>query len=126
MSTTALIESSASHHARDTQPDALHDADDLLAGLPPLLTRVPVAGPPVWVIVGFGGVLLLLLVPPLALLVTLMGVALLAVTAVVALVVLTAAIVTAPFRLVRRLREHRLPHFSVSVPSLRHVKARRV
>ena len=70
MSTTTLIESSP----RDTQ----YDADDLLAGLPPLLTRVPVAGPPVWVFVGFGGVLLLLLVPPLALVVTLMGVMLLA------------------------------------------------
>ena len=126
MSTTALIESSVSHGALDIPPGAPHDSDELLAGLPPLLTRVPVAGPPVWVFVGFGVVLLLLLVPPLALVVTLMAVALIVATAVVALVVLAGAIVAAPFLLVRRLREHRLPHVSLSVPRFRHVKARRV
>ena len=109
MSTTAHIEP--------------QDSDDVLAGLPPLLTRVPLAGPPVWVIAGFGVVLLLLLVPPLALLVTLMGVAVLVALAVAALVVLTGAIVAAPFWLVHRLREHRLPHVSLSLPSLPHLFA---
>ena len=112
MSTTALIQPSP----RDTP----QDLDDLLAGLPPLLTRAPVAGPPVWVLVGFGVVLLLLLVPPLALVVTLMGVALLMVLIFAALVALTGAVVAAPFLLVRRVREHRLPHFSLSVPRLHH------
>jgi hypothetical protein len=118
MSTTALIEPSP----RDTP----QDFDDLLAGVPPLLSRVPTAGPPVWVFVGFGGVLLLLLVPPLTLVVTLMGVALLVVLTLVALVALTVAIVAAPFLLVRRLREHGLPHVSVPVPRLHHVKPRRI
>jgi hypothetical protein len=112
MSTTALIQPSP----RDTP----QDLDDLLGGLPPLLTRAPLAGPPVWVLVGFGGVLLLLLVPPLALVVTLMGVALLMVLIFAALVALIGAVVAAPFLLVRRVREHRLPHFSLSVPRLHH------
>jgi hypothetical protein len=81
---------------------------------------VPTAGPPVWVLVGFGGVLLLLLVPPLALVVTLMGVALLAALAVAALVALIGAVVAAPFLVVHRLREQRLPHFSLPVPRLHH------
>jgi len=115
MSTTAL-----------TQPGPLNDPDDLIAGLPPLLSRVPIAGPPVWVSVGFGGVLLLLLVPPLALVVTLMAAALLLATAVAVLVALTGAIVAAPFLLVRHLREQRLPHISLSLPRLHHVKPRRV
>ena len=118
MSTTTLIEASP----RDTQ----YDADELLAGLPPLLTRVPVAGPPVWVFVGFGGVLLLLLVPPLALVVTLMGVTLLALLALAALVALTGAIVAAPFLVVHRVRAHGLPHVSLPLPRLHHVKVRRV
>jgi hypothetical protein len=112
MSTPTLIEPSPR--------DFPQDLDDLLAGLPPLLSRVPTAGPPVWVLVGFGGVLLLLLVPPLALVVTLMGVALLAALAVAALVALIGAVVAAPFLLVRRLREQRLPHFSLPVPRLHH------
>jgi hypothetical protein len=112
MSTTALIQPSPE--------DFPQDADDLLAGLPPLLTRVPTAGPPIWVIVAFGGVLLLLLVPPFTLVITLMAVTLLAVLALAALVVLIGGIVAAPFVLVRRLREHRLPRFSLSVPRLHH------
>ena len=114
MSTTAL-----------TQPVHLNDADDVLAGLPPLLSRVPTAGPPVWVLVGFGGVLLLLLVPPLTLVVTLMGAALLLATAVAVLVALAGAIVAAPFLLVGHLREHGLPHVSLPVPRLHTVKPRR-
>jgi hypothetical protein len=114
MSTTALIEPSP----RDTQLDT----DDLLAGLPPLLTRVPVAGPPVWVLVGFGGVLLLLLVPPLTLVVTLMAVALLGALAVVALVALAVSIVAAPFLLIRRVRELRLPRVSLAPPVFVHVR----
>ena len=117
MTTTTLIES----------PDHLHDSDEtLLAGLPPLLTRVPVAGPPVWVGVGFGVVLLLLLVPPLTLVATLMAVALLVVGTVVALISLAAAIVATPFLIVRRLRGHRLPHVSLTVPRFAKVKVRRV
>ena len=112
MSTTALIEPSPT--------DVPQDPDELLAGLPPLLSRVQTAGPPVWVIVAFGGVLLLLLVPPITLVVTLMGVTLLVVLALAALVALIGAVVAAPFVLVRRLREHRLPHFSLSVPRLHH------
>ena len=115
MSTTAL-----------TQPGPLNDPDDLLAGLPPLLSRVPIAGPPIWVFVGFGGVLLLLLVPPLALVVTLMGAVLLVATAVAVLLALTGAIVAAPFLLVHHLREHGLPHVSLPLPRLHPVKPRRV
>ena len=114
-STTALIES----------PDP-HDFDELLAERPPLFSFVPVAGPPVFVLVGFGVLLLLLLVPPLTLLATLVGVALLVAAAVVALAVLAGAIVAAPFLLVRRLREHPLPHFSLPVPHVGEVKVRRV
>jgi hypothetical protein len=109
-----------------TQSAPPHDLDELLAGLPPLLSRFPVAGPPVWVIVGFGGVLLLLLVPPFALVVTLMAAALLIATAFALLVALAVAVVTAPFVLVRHLREHGLPHVSLPVPHLHPVKPRRV
>jgi hypothetical protein len=104
----------------------LDDFDDLLAGLPPLLTRVPSAGPPVWVLVGFGGVLLLLLVPPLALVATLMAVTLVVALALVVLIALTGAIVAAPFLLVRRVRERGLPHVSVPVPRFHPVKPRRI
>ena len=51
MTTTALIE--------PREPDS----DEVLAELPPLVSVVLVAGPPVFVLVGCGGVLLLLLVP---------------------------------------------------------------
>jgi hypothetical protein len=115
MSTTAL-----------TQPGHLNDPDDVLAGLPPLLSRVPTAGPPVWVIVGFGGVLLFLLVPPLALVVTLMAAWLLLAAAFAVLVALTGAIVAAPFLLVHHLREHGLPHVSLPLPRVHAVKPRRV
>jgi hypothetical protein len=114
-STTALTE----------VPD-FPDFDELLAERPPLLSVVPVAGPPVFVFAGFGVVLLLLLVPPLTLLATLVGVALLAAAAVVALVVLIGAMVAAPFVLVHRLREHPLPHLSLPVSSLGKLKVRRV
>ena len=104
----------------------MSDIDGLLAEGTPLLSVVPVAGPPAFVLAAFGAVLLLLLVPPLALVVTLIGVMLLGAAALVAVVALAAAIVAAPFLLVRRLRERGLPHFSLSVPSLYRVKARRV
>jgi len=112
MSTPALIQPSLE--------DIPQDADELLAGLPPLLSRVPTAGPPIWVIVGFGGVLLLLLVPPFTLVITLMGVALLMVLTLAALVALIGAVVATPFLLVRRARSHRLPHLSLPVPRLHH------
>ena len=87
---------------------------------------MPVAGPAVSVYVGFAVVLLLLLVPPLALLATLMGVALVVATALVVLVGLAVAIFRAPFLLVRFLRGHRPAHFSLPVPHMRNVKVRRV
>ena len=104
----------------------LSDIDELLAETPPLLTVVPVAGPPVFAFAAFGAVLLLLLVPPLALVVTLLGVMLLGAVALVAVVALAGAIVAAPFLLVRSLRGHRLPHISLPVPHFHNVKARRV
>ena len=100
--------------------------EQLQAELPPLLSVVPQAGPPVFAYAGFGVVLLLLLVPPLTLLVTVMGVALVAAAALVALVALVVAIVEAPFLLVRSLRGHRLGHLSLPVPHVRKVKVRRV
>jgi hypothetical protein len=117
MTSTVLIES----------PEHLQDSDEpLLAGQSPLRVRVPVAGPPVWVGMGFGVALLLLLVPPLTLAATLMAVALVAVAAVVALVVLAGAILATPFVIVRQLRGHRLPHFSLPVPHFGDAKVRRV
>lgn len=124
MTTTALIEPPVSAEASDTQPGASHLPDS--GELPPLLSLVPVAGPPVWVFLGFGLVLPMLLVPPFALLATLMGVALLGATALVALVVLAGAILRAPFLLVRRLRGHWLRPFSLPVSRFREVKVRRV
>jgi hypothetical protein len=128
MLSTALIEPSVSGDAPDTQLGASglpDNAGRLLAGLPPLLSVVPVAGPPVFVYVGFGAVLLLLLVPPLALVATLAGVALVVAAALVALVVLVAIIVKAPFLLVRHLRGRRLDHLSLPVPHVRKVRVRR-
>ena len=93
--------------------------------LSPLLGLVPLAGPPVLVLAGFGAVVLLLLVPPLALLATFLGAALVVVATLVALVVLAGAIVAAPVLLVRRFRGYRLGHLSVSMPRVRNVKARR-
>ena len=124
MTATALIEPPASDNAPDTKPSASHELDS--AGLPPLLSVVPVAGPAVSVYVGFGVVLLLLLVPPLALFATLMGVALVVAAALVVLVALAVAIFRAPFLLVRFLRGHRLGHFSLPVPHMRNVTVRRV
>ena len=124
MTATALIEPPASDNAPDTKPSASHELDS--AGLPPLLSVVPVAGPAVSFYVGFAVVLLLLLVPPLALLATLMGVALVVATALVVLVALAVAIFRAPFLLVRFLRGHRPAHFSLPVPHMRNVKVRRV
>jgi hypothetical protein len=114
---------------RDTAPDRrsgasrLQDAGQLLAALPPLLSVVPVAGPAVFVYVGFGVVLLLLLVPPLALLATLAGVAFVVVAALVALGVAVVAIVKAPFLLARRLPGRR---FALPVQQVRSLKVRRV
>ena len=128
MAATALIEPPASDVAPDSAPSAQHllHPGRLLAGLPPLLSVVPVAGPAAFVYVGFGGVLLLLLVPPLTLLATVVGVMLLAATAVVVLVALVVAIVAAPFRFVRLVRERRPRHFSLPVAHVRKLKVRRV
>jgi hypothetical protein len=122
MTTTAHIEAPASYDA----PVTLHDSDELLAGLPPLLTRVPVAGPPVWAMVGFGLMLLFLLVPPFALVVTLMGAVFLALLAVVAVLTLVGAILVSPFVVARHLRELRLPRVSLSVPRVHHVTTKGV
>ena len=124
MTATALIEPPVSDNAPDTQSSASRQLD--FGGLPHLLSVVPVAGPAVSAYVGFGAVLLLLLVPPLALLATLMGVALVVATALVVLVALAVAILQAPFLLVRFLRRHRLGHFSLPVPQMSKVKVRRV
>ena len=106
--------------APDTERGALHLPEP--SELPPLLDFVPVAGPPAFVYLGFGAVLLLLLVPPLALVATLAGVALVVATALVTL----GAILAAPLLLVRYLRGHPLGHFSLAVPRLRRLKVRRV
>ena len=116
MTTTALTE----------PPEHLHDSDEPLQGLPPLLDLVPQAGPPVFIYAGFGLVLLLLLVPPITLVATLIGVALLAAAVLAAIVMLAGAILAAPVLLVHRLRGHSLPHFSLPVPHLHKVKVRRV
>jgi hypothetical protein len=71
-------------------------------------------------------VLLLLLVPPVTLLATLAGVVLLVATALTALIVLAGAVLAAPFLLVRRLREHPLPRFTLPVSPAGKVKVRRV
>jgi hypothetical protein len=120
MTATALTEPPASADA----PRASHLPDS--GDLPPLLSIVPGAGPPVFVYMGFGVVLLLLFVPPITLVATLMGVALVVMAALVVLVALAVAIVEAPFLLVRFLRAHRLGHFSPPVPHMREVKVRRV
>jgi len=106
--------------APDTERGAPHLPEP--GELPPLLGFVPVAGPPAFVFVGFGAVLLLLLVPPIALVATLAGVALVVATALVTL----GAILAAPLLLVRYLRGHPLGHFSLAVPRLRRLKVRRV
>ena len=128
MSTTALIEPLSSADAPGTHRRASHlsDYDEPLAGLPPLLSIVPQAGPPLFVYVGFGVVLLLLLVPPFALLATLVGVALVVAAALTALLVVAGAILRAPFLLVRFLRGHPLRQFSLPVPHVRNLHARRV
>jgi hypothetical protein len=116
MTTTALIEA----------PEQFREPGGPLAGLPPLLDLVPQAGPPIFVYAAFGAVLLLLLVPPFALLATLIGVALVVATALAMVAALAGAIIAAPVLLVRRLRGHRLPRYSLPVPRFERVKVRRV
>ena len=62
MNATPLIEPTASDGAPDTSSSASRLLDQLQGGLPPLLSVVPQAGPPVFVYTGLGLVLLLLLV----------------------------------------------------------------
>ncbi|HYH87639.1 MAG TPA: hypothetical protein VEX67_00315 [Solirubrobacteraceae bacterium] len=114
--TLTLIEPPASDEAPDTHPGELS----------PLLGFVPVAGPPAFAVVGLGAVLLLLLVPPIALVATLIGLALVVAAALAALAGLAAAIVAAPVLLVRRLRGLRLGDFSLPVLRVRNMKVRRV
>src|SRR3954462_13684507 len=128
MTATALIESSASDVAADRQsglPGVL-DWGERLAGLPPLLSLVPEAGPPVFAYLGFGVVLLLLLVPPITLVATLVAVAVVVAAALAGLAGLAGAIFGGPFLLVRLLRGQTLGHLSMPVPRVHHVKARRV
>jgi hypothetical protein len=122
MTTTTHIDAPASSSAAVS----LHDSDELLAGLPPLLTRVPVAGPPVWAIVAFGLMLLFLLVPPFALVVTLMGAVFFVALAVVAVLTLVGVLLSAPFVLARRLRDYRLPRVSLAMPHLHNVTTKGV
>jgi len=123
MTASTLIEPPASDHAPG-RASHLPAPREPLGELPPLLGFVPVAGPPAFVLVGFGAVLLLLLVPPLTLLATVVALALVVATALVVVVALVVAILDAPFRVVRFVRGHR-PHFSPSIPELRKVKVRR-
>ena len=109
-----------------TAPIEPPEFDDTLADLPPMLSVVPVAGPAVVVYVGFGAVLLVLLVPPIALVATFMVVALVLATAVVALVALAAAIVEASFLVSRVLRGHPLGDFALPLPHIHKLRARRV
>jgi hypothetical protein len=102
------------------------DSAELLGVIPPLFELVPQAGPPLYAYMGFGVVVLLLLVPPFALLATLALVALVVATTLVALVALIAVLVKAPFVLARFVRAHRLPHVSLPVLHIRKVKVRRV
>jgi hypothetical protein len=111
-----------SHIAARTSPDSA----ELLSVIPPLFELVPQAGPALYVYMGFGIVVLLLLVPPFALLATLAVVALVVATALVVLIALAAAIIKAPFVLARFLRAHRLPHLSLPVLHIRRVRVRRV
>jgi hypothetical protein len=128
MTTSSLIEPPRSADALGSQPreSHLHDFAEGLAGLPPLLSFVPQAGPALFVYVGFGVVLLLLLVPPITLVATLMGVALVVAAALATLVVVAGAILRAPFLLVRYLRGHSLRQFSPPVRHVRKLIARRV
>jgi hypothetical protein len=128
MTTSTLIEPPRSADALGTQPRESHlpDFGERVAGLPPLLSIVPQAGPALFVYVGFGVVLLLLLVPPITLLATLMGVALVVTAALAAVVLVAVAILRAPFLLVRFLRGHSLRQFSLPVPLVRKLIARRV
>lgn len=116
MTSTTLIE----------PPEHQYDSDGPLAGLAPLLGLVPQAGPPVFAYAGFGVVLLLLLVPPFALLATLVAVALVVTASLLALAALAGALFVAPVLLVRGLRGHRPPRFSLPVPHVHRVKVRRV
>jgi hypothetical protein len=128
MTNSSLIEPPASDDAPDTQPAVSHlpDHGEPLCELSPLLGFVPVAGPPAFVLASFGVVLLLLLVPPITLVATLMGVALVVAAALATLVVVAGAILRAPFLLVRYLRGHSLRQFSPPVPHVRKLNARRV
>jgi hypothetical protein len=116
MTTTALIEA----------PEQLHEPGGPLAGLPPLLGLVPQAGPPIFVYAGFGAALLLLLVPPFALLATLIGVALVMATALAMIAAVAGAIVAAPMLLVRRLRHRGLRQYSLPIPRFDPVRVRRI
>jgi hypothetical protein len=116
MTTTALSE----------PPEDLRHTVGPLPGIPPLLDLVPQAGPPVFVYAGFGVVLLLLLVPPFALLATLVAVTLVVTASLVALTALAGALLVTPVLLVRGLRGHRPPRFSLPAPHVHRVKVRRV
>jgi hypothetical protein len=124
MTTTALIGQRARGEAPGARASGPHVPDS--SDLPPLLSVVPQAGPAVFAYVAFGVVLLLLLVPPLTLLATLVGVALIVAAALVVLAMLAGAVLAAPILLVRRLREHPLGHLSLQVPHVRRLKVRRV
>lgn len=126
MNSTTLIEPLGGADAPGNRESVLPDFGERVAGLPPLLSIVPQAGPPLFVYTGFGVVLLLLLVPPITLVATLMAAAFVVVTAMTALVVVAVAIVRAPFLLVRLVREHPLGQFSLPVLHVRKLRARRV
>jgi hypothetical protein len=128
MTATALIEQFAGDAAPDRQSclSRVLDSRELPVGLPPPLSLVRVAGPPVFVYVAVGAVLLFLLVPPIALLATLGAVATVVAAALAALIVLAVALFRAPFLLVRLIRVQRPGHFSVPVPRVHNVRGHRV
>jgi hypothetical protein len=128
MTTTTFTEPPKSAAALGTPPreSRVPDAGDRLVGLPPLLSVVPQAGPSLFVYLGFGVVLLLLLVPPITLVATLMAVAVVVAAALATLVVVAGAILRAPFLLVRFVRGHPVRRFSLAVPHARELNPRRV
>lgn len=86
---------------KTTEPQTFRD---MVAELTPLIDAVPGEGPPVILLAGWWVLLALLLSGPFAFLVTLVLAMVVAAGIVVAIVAAIYAIVTAPFRVIRRAR----------------------
>jgi hypothetical protein len=123
MTTTELITPPRASRPPEPWSDAPRDArpavsadpplGEMLAETHPLIGVVPVAGPPVVLVAGPWLLLALMVAGPFALLFTFV----LLLVAAAALVGLVGAILTAPFLLVRRVREHRARHASLRAPA---------